>query len=92
MFHIKQEVINDLRMIICLRKFEFSDERISVCNVTEKLAEQLCHALKPMTSEICYYGDLRIHIDVKLMSSRRHSAKVQNTTIGNSIFTMAIDL
>ena len=31
--------LNDLRKIICLRKSETSLERISVCNVTENLAE-----------------------------------------------------
>ena len=31
--------LNDLRKMICLKKSEVSVERISVCNVTEILAE-----------------------------------------------------
>ena len=37
--------INDLRKFICLRKSEVSVERISVCNVTENLAEHGIHRL-----------------------------------------------
>ena len=36
---------NDFRKIICLRKSEVSDERISVCNLTENLAEHGIHYL-----------------------------------------------
>ena len=37
--------LTDLRIIICLRKSEVSVERISVCNVTENLAEHGRHCL-----------------------------------------------
>ena len=37
--------LNDLRIIICLRKSEVTVERISVCNVTEKLLEHGIHSL-----------------------------------------------
>ena len=33
--------LNDLRIIISLRKFEVGVERISVCNVIEKLTEKI---------------------------------------------------
>ena len=39
--------LNDMRKTICLKKTEVSVERISVCNVTEKLKEHgipICHA------------------------------------------------
>ena len=35
--------LNDLRITICLRKSGVSVERISVCNVTEKLVEHDTH-------------------------------------------------
>ena len=35
--------LNDLVKIICLRKPEVSVERISVCNITENLAEHGIH-------------------------------------------------
>ena len=31
--------VDDFRNIICLRKYEVSVERISVCNITENLVE-----------------------------------------------------
>ena len=34
--------LNDLRIIICLRKSEITIERISICNVIEKLMEHDC--------------------------------------------------
>ena len=34
--------LNDLRIIICLRKSEITVERISICNVIEKLMEYDC--------------------------------------------------
>ena len=38
-FHFSYSMqLNDLRKFICLKKSEVSVERISVCNVTEKLA------------------------------------------------------
>ena len=37
--------LNDLRIIICLRKSEDIVERISVCNVIEKLMEHGIHCL-----------------------------------------------
>ena len=37
--------LNDLRMIVCLRKPEVTVERISVCNVTEKMMEHGIHCL-----------------------------------------------
>ena len=37
--------LNDLRIIICLRKSEATVERISVCNVIENLAEHGIHCL-----------------------------------------------
>ena len=36
---------NDLRKLFVLRKCEVSVERISVCNVTEKLEEHVIHCL-----------------------------------------------
>ena len=46
--------LNDLRIIICLRKSEVAVEKNSVCNVNAKLMEHgihcLSHAPKPMTS------------------------------------------
>ena len=35
--------LNDLRIIICLRKSEVTVERISICNVNEKLMEHGIH-------------------------------------------------
>ena len=43
--------LNDVRTIICLRKFEVSVERISICNVIEKLADRGMHGL------LCFYTD-----------------------------------
>ena len=37
--------LNDLRIIICLRKSEVTEERISVCNVILKLMEHGIHCL-----------------------------------------------
>ena len=37
--------LNDMRIIICLRKSEVTIERISVCNVIEKLREHGIHCL-----------------------------------------------
>ena len=37
--------LNDLRKIICLRKYEVSGERISVCNVIKNLVEHGIHYL-----------------------------------------------
>ena len=37
--------LNELRIIICLRKSEVTFERISVCNVTGKLAEHGIYCL-----------------------------------------------
>ena len=53
----KKSDFNELRKNICLRKSEVSVERVSVCNVTENLAEHGIHCLPcsiPMTSCICY--------------------------------------
>ena len=54
--------INDLRIIICLRKSEVIVEKISVCNVIEKLMEHgmFCHAPVPMMSYICYRGNFDV--------------------------------
>ena len=41
----KNTKFNALSKIICLRKFEVSGERISICNVIEKLAEHGIHCL-----------------------------------------------
>ena len=44
--HIKTKLnieLNDLRLIICLRKYEVTVERISVCYVIEKLMEHGIH-------------------------------------------------
>ena len=41
--------LNDLRIIICLRFSEGTVERISVCNIIEKLMERGIHCLP------CYY-------------------------------------
>ena len=49
--------LNDFRKVICLRKSELSVERISVCNVTENLAEHGIYFLPcSCTSDIktCY--------------------------------------
>ena len=48
--------LNDLRIIFFLRKSEASHERISFCNVIEKMMEMgytVCHARLHMTSYIC---------------------------------------
>ena len=37
--------LNDLRKIICLKKSEISIERITVCNVTENMAEHGIHSM-----------------------------------------------
>ena len=37
--------LNDLRIIVCLRKSEVTAERISVYDVTEKLMEHGVHCL-----------------------------------------------
>ena len=37
--------LNDLRIIFCLRKSEVTVERISVCNITEKLLDTLSATL-----------------------------------------------
>ena len=37
--------LNNLRIVICLRKSEITVERISVCNVIEKLMENGIHCL-----------------------------------------------
>ena len=42
--HLKHE-LNDLKIIICLRKSEITVERISVCDVIEKLMEHGIHCL-----------------------------------------------
>ena len=55
-YHLNME-LNDLTIIICLRKSEVSVERILVCYVNEKLMGHgihICHAPIPMTSLICY--------------------------------------
>ena len=45
--------LNDLRMIIYLKKSVVSDERISVYNVIEKLAEHDMHCLPcPGTNDV----------------------------------------
>ena len=47
--------LNDLRKIICLRKFEVSVERISVCNVTSNLAEhgwQRCYDISSVVTSL----------------------------------------
>ena len=40
-----QQELNDLRIIICLRKSEVNIERISVCNVVKNLGEHGIHCL-----------------------------------------------
>ena len=40
---IKNTELNNLGIIICLRKPEVSVDRISVCNVIEKLMEHSIH-------------------------------------------------
>ena len=42
---MKNTELNDMRRISCLRKSEVSVQRISVCNVTENLAEHSIHCL-----------------------------------------------
>ena len=52
--------LNDMRIIICLRKFEVFVERIAACNVTENwqsIAYTVCHALKPVAPYICYHSN-----------------------------------
>ena len=55
--------LNDLRKIICLKKSEVSVERISVCNVTENLAEHGMHFLP------CSYTNDDINVTVTTMAS-----------------------
>ena len=53
--------LNDLRMIICVRKPEVFVERISVCFVNEKLVEHglhVCHASMPVASWISNHSHL----------------------------------
>ena len=85
----------DLRIIICLRKFEVSVERISVCNVIEKLMEHGIHCLP------CFYTrdiislfrkQLGPHIDFKVTSLGCHFVKVLSTTVGYSLVAMVTDL
>ena len=38
------------------------------------IADTISHALIPKTSYIYYHSNLRVHIDIKVTSSRRHSA------------------
>ena len=68
--------LNDLRKINCLRKSEVSVERISVCNVTENLAENSIHcpALQFNLSE------RSIRITEKISSPHR-GVKSQNDII-----------
>ena len=70
-------------------------ERISVCNVTEKLVEHGIYSLP------CYYTSnaidffllqLRRPTDVTVTSLGCHSAKVLSTTVGNLIIAMVTDL
>ena len=77
---------DDLRKIICLRKFEVSVEKIQLVKSYknwQSMAYTVSHASIPMTSFICYHSKL----DVILMSkwlhrdSRHHSAKVLSTTV-----------
>ena len=46
-------LLNGLRIIICLRKSEITVERISVCNVIEKLMEHGIYCLL-----CCYTNDI----------------------------------
>ena len=49
--------LNDLRIIICLRKSEVTVKRSSVCNVTKNwlsMAYTDCHTPMPMMSYICF--------------------------------------
>ena len=73
-----------------MRKFEVSAiERISVCNVIEKLAEHGIHYLP--CSDTTDVIDLlpkqlfKVHMDGQVTSSRHHSAKVLCATVGNTI-------
>ena len=45
MLYMYNRELNGLRIIICLRKFEVSVKRISVCNIIEKLMEHTIHCL-----------------------------------------------
>ena len=54
-----------------------------ICNGIEKLGSRVSH--KSVTVA-------RVHIGVKVTSSRRHLAKILSTTFGNSIVAMATDL
>ena len=59
--------LNDLRIIICLRKSEAFVERLSVCYVTEKYAEHGLYYLPCSgTNDIIYLlpQQLQVHIDV----------------------------
>ena len=50
--HVYNTELNDLRIIICLRKSEVSFERISVCKVTKNLTKHgiNCLPCQPTTS------------------------------------------
>ena len=73
--------LNDLRTIICGKISTVSVERISVCNVSEKLAEHgiLCLPCSKTSDIHLLPYQLRAHVNVKVMSSRQHSAKVPVT-------------
>ena len=69
-----------------MRKFEVSAiERISVCNVIEKLAEHGIHYLPCSdTTDVIDLlpKQLKVHMDGQVTSSRHHSAKVLWATVG----------
>ena len=67
--------LNDLKMIIYYRKFEVPVERVSVCNVTKKLKKCMsCSDTNDVIDLLPY--EVGVHINVKLMSWRCHSARV----------------
>ena len=90
----KNMELNDLRISICLRKSEVSVERVLVCDVTEKLMQPGKHCFPcSNTNEIGFLSkQLPNYSDVKVASSWHHSAKVQSTTVGNSIYILVIYL
>ena len=63
-------------------------EIMSACNVTEKLTEDSMHCFQCSgTNDVIYLipYQRKVHIDVHMTSSRRHSAKVRVTIVDNSI-------
>ena len=63
--------LNDLRIIICLKKSDVTVERISVCNVTEKLMEHSIHCLPCSNTNDVVHVALLFNVHGKHLRSYR---------------------